>query len=269
VKILLTFAVDAELGPWRERHKFETVKAGDLTLHRTNIGDAEITVLITGVGPEVARANVTKVFTEHAFERRLLDLCISAGMAGALRMAHAVGEVVVPKMICLDRHESAGEFPVRFKADADLVAMARECGGKIIERCLTTGRIVRSAAEKSSLGAEAEIVEMESYEVLSEASAWGARGIAIRAVSDASNETLPIDFSQTITETGGVSYWRVLREVAKHPGAMPGLIRFGRNTRDASQKLAEYLDHFLLAIATPAKDHGDPGLAYGSAVGTR
>jgi adenosylhomocysteine nucleosidase len=269
VKILLTFAVDAEFGPWRERHKFETVKAGDLTLQRTMIGDAEITVLITGVGPEVARANVGKVFTEHAFERRLLDLCISAGLAGALRRAHLVGDVVIPKMVCSDRHESAGEFPVRFKSDTELVEIARECGGKIVERCLTTGRIVRSAAEKSSLGAEAEIVEMESYEVLSEASAWGARGIAIRAVSDAANETLPIDFSQTITETGGVSYWRVLREVAKHPGSMPGLIRFGRNTRDAANKLAEYLDHFFAALAERARVPGSNGMEYGSAVSAR
>jgi adenosylhomocysteine nucleosidase len=266
VKILLTFAVDAEFGPWRQRHKFETVKAGDLTLHRTRIGEAEVNVLLTGVGPQLARDNVSKVFGEHAFERRLLDVCIAAGLAGALRGAQSVGDVVVPKMICSDRQEHAGEFPVRFKSDPDLLGIAVACGAKTVERCLTTGRIVRSSAEKSSLGAEAEIVEMESYEVLSEAGAWGARGIAIRAVSDEVNETLPIDFSKTITEEGDVSYWRVLREVAKHPGAMPGLIRFGRNSRDAARKLAEYLDRFLPAIAENA---AAPGMEYGSAVSAR
>ncbi len=266
MKILLTFAVEAEFGPWRERHKFETAKAGDLTLHRTRIADAEVGVLLTGVGPQVARANVAKVFTEHAFERQLLDVCISAGLAGALRGSQAIGDVVVPKIICSDSHEKAAEFPVRFKSDAALLGIAAECSAKIVGRCLTTGRIVRSAAEKSSLGAEAEIVEMESYEVLSEAGAWGARGIAIRAVSDAVNETLPIDFSRTITEEGDVSYWRVLREVAKHPGAMPGLIRFGRNSRDAAHKLAEYLDRFLPALVAHP---GAAGMEYGQAVSAR
>lgn len=266
VKILVTFAVEAEFGPWRGRHEFRAAACGDGTLQRAQIGDAEAFVLLTGVGPSFANENVTRLCTEEACRGRRFDLCISAGLAGALRDAHLIGEVVVPRSIRSDQQGRTDTFAQKFLPDAELVKIAADCGAKVVERCLTTSRVVRSAAEKSNLGIEAEVVEMESYEVLSEANAWGMRGIAIRSVSDTVDETLPIDFSKTITERGEVSYWRVLGEVARHPSAMPGLIRLGRNSRGAAQKLADFLDGYVAALGKAASTIG---FGYGPAVTVR
>lgn len=252
MKILVTFAVEAEFAAWRGRHEFVTVASGDYLLEQAKIADADVSVLLTGVGPGFANENVMGVCTEEACRGRRFDLCISAGLAGALRGSHLIGEVVVPRTIRSDHQGNTDSFAQKFIPDCELVNLAAECGAKIVERSLTTSRVVRSAAEKSNLGAEAEVVEMESYEVLSEAGAWGTRGIAIRAVSDTVDETLPIDFSKTITDEGEVSYWRVLGEVARHPSAMPGLIRLGRNSRGAAQKLATFLSAYVALLSNSA-----------------
>jgi nucleoside phosphorylase len=266
LKILVTFAVEAEFAPWRGRHQFVAASSGEHLLQQAKIGDADVSVLLTGVGPGFANENVMRLCTEEACRGRRFDLCISAGLAGALRGAHLIGEVVVPRSIRFDNHGSTDGLAQKFVPDGELVNLAAECGAKIVERCLTTSRVVRSAAEKSNLGAEAEVVEMESYEVLSEAGAWGTRGIAIRAVSDTVDETLPIDFSKTITDEGEVSYWRVLGEVARHPSAMPGLIRLGRNSRGAAQKLAAFLDAYVGQLSSSVSAIG---FGYGPAVTVR
>jgi adenosylhomocysteine nucleosidase len=266
LKILVTFAVEAEFLPWHGRHAFAATAGDGYTLQRAQVGEADVSVLLTGVGPGFANENVTRVCTEEACRGRRFDLCISAGLAGALRDAHLIGEVVVPRTIRSDQHGSTDGFGLKFIPDSELVNSASDCGAKIVERCLTTSRVVRSAAEKSNLGVEAEVVEMESYEVLSEASAWGTRGIAIRAVSDTVDETLPIDFSKTITDQGEVSYWRVLGEAARHPGAVPGLIRLGRNSRSAAQRLATFLDAYVTVLGSSASA---VGFGYGPAVTVR
>ncbi len=92
-------------------------------------------------------------------------------------------------------------------------------------------------------------MEMESGEVLYEATAFGARAVAIRGISDAVEEDLPLDFNRVTTATGGVSMGRVLGQVARHPGKVPSLIRFGQQSRMAAEKLCRFLDHYLEGLA--------------------
>jgi hypothetical protein len=39
-----------------------------------------------------------------------------------------------------------------------------------------------------------------------------------------------------------------LKELLEHPGKVPELVRFGRQSRDAAKELAMFLDGFILAL---------------------
>jgi hypothetical protein len=75
--------------------------------------------------------------------------------------------------------------------------------------------------------------------------AWGARGVAIRAISDRADENLPIDFNRTISSDSRVSIPRVLAEVAKSPSTLGALIRFGKQSRSAAEALARFLEIYV------------------------
>jgi adenosylhomocysteine nucleosidase len=92
-------------------------------------------------------------------------------------------------------------------------------------------------------------VEMESFELLRAASARGIPAVAVRAISDTVDEDLPLDMNQVFTEAGQVSIPRVLGQVARRPQALPGLVRLGRQSQDAAESLARFLDAYLPVLA--------------------
>jgi len=81
--------------------------------------------------------------------------------------------------------------------------------------------------------------------VVKEGCARGARGVAIRAISDGADENLPIDFNCTMSSDNRVSLPRVLAEVAKRPGSLWPLIRFGKQSRSAAEALARLLEIYV------------------------
>ncbi len=113
----------------------------------------------------------------------------------------------------------------------------------------TADRVIFRAEEKKNLGAVADAVEMESGEILFEAAAFGARVVAVRAISDTSGEDLPIDFNKVATEEGDVSIRKILGEVVGSPRSVPSLIRFGQQSKRAAESLAEFLERFIAKIA--------------------
>jgi hypothetical protein len=78
-----------------------------------------------------------------------------------------------------------------------------------------------------------------------ESLAWGARGVAIRSISDRADEDLPIDFNRTMSSDSRVSIPRVLAEVAKNPSTLGPLIRFGKQSRNAAEALARFLETYV------------------------
>jgi hypothetical protein len=86
---------------------------------------------------------------------------------------------------------------------------------------------------------------MESFEIVREAVAWGAKGVVIRAISDAATQDLPINFNLTLSAKNEVSIGKVLLELLKNPLALPGLIRFGQQSRRAGARLAAFLEAYV------------------------
>lgn len=248
MRVLVTFAVEAEFRPWRKRHTFEPVKFANLSLHRARIGDAEVSVLLTGIGPKRARASLMGVCTHPAAQDRWFDCCLSVGLAGSLRSQHHPAEILAARRV--QPEESHRDLRAdAIASDAELLSMARDCGAKIVGSFLTADRIIVTAREKADLGQKADAVDMESFDVLKEAAAWGAKGLAVRAVSDSAEEDLPIDFNRVVTPEGKISMTGMLRELRGDPGKFPALVRFGSKSRQAARALASFLDRFVPALA--------------------
>jgi nucleoside phosphorylase len=245
MRILVTFAVEAEFAPWRSRRKFVRLAADGLNLWKSSIEDAEVCVLLTGIGDETAR--VTDLMMRVANIGQYFDLCISSGLAGALRSDYGLSEIVVAKIVKSARaHEDLGRDWL--ETDKQLAVVALSNGAKAANAFYTAKRVLITGEEKSRLGKIADVVEMESFDVIKEGCAWGARCIAIRSISDRLGEDLPIDFNKTISSGHQVSIPRVLAEVAKNPVSLGPLIRFGKQSRRAAESLAQFLEIYLKSI---------------------
>lgn len=239
LKVLITFAVDDEFAPWGKLRSFERVPGVEVEAYSCIAKGLEILVILTGVGGKKAWANAL-----HSIWNGAADVCVSTGLAGGLRPEHLIGEVCVAKEV-----ESTGQDrPIA--CDEQLVELAMRSGAKSIGTLVSVDRVVITAESKHELGMTGDAVDMESADVLARAAVLGVRAVAIRAISDSSQEDLPVDFNRVVTGDGDVSIPRVLGELARHPSSLPALVKFGRQSRSAAEKLAVFLDAYVECLAT-------------------
>jgi adenosylhomocysteine nucleosidase len=238
MRILVTFAVEAEFAPWRKMRPFVPSKRGNVEAYTTRFQDAEVIALLTGVGGRRAWAEATSIIWDGN-----VDVCVSSGLAGALRKQHSPGDVLVPRQV----HATGWDKVI--PTDRALVELASKCGAKVVHAFYSADRVIVRVDEKADLGKKMDAVEMETGDILLEAVAFGARVVAIRGISDGADEALPLDFNRVVTEDGDISIKRVLAQVAAHPASLPALIRFGLQSRRAAHKLAVVLDKCIEEIA--------------------
>jgi nucleoside phosphorylase len=246
MKILVTFAVEAEFAPWRKRHAFAVLPSTDSKTYSAKLSGAEVIVLLTGIGDSRASAlglHMSPFAAEHCF-----DLCISSGLAGALLPQYSAGDILAANQVRSHMvHADAGTDCLG--CDNRLVVAAQACGAKAVGSFYTANHIVITSAEKTRLSASADAVEMESFDIIKEAYAWGARPVAIRAISDNSDEDLPVDFNLALTGKGDISVGRIVGQALLHPQSVPSLIKFGRQSQKAAESLANFLDRYIPKLA--------------------
>ena len=239
MRVLVTFALEAEFAPWRKLRGFERIAKGKAQFFRARIGDSEVNVVLTGVGGKNAWLEASKVIWGGG-----VAICISSGLAGALRPDYHLGDVLAAKEV-----QAVGGRRV-VAADRQLLRLAEQHGARAVDSFYSAERVIGLASEKRELGKLADAVEMESGEVLYEAAAFGAKGIAIRGIGDRADEDLPLDFNRVMTSTGEVSIPRVLGQMVRHPLSTAALVRFGNQSRMAAEKLAAFLDRYVEAVAS-------------------
>ncbi len=244
MKILVTFALETEFAPWRALREFRAVLWGDAEVYRAQMGAAEVVVLLTGVGPKQAHLQTAKVL---GGDQESIHLCISSGLAGALKPEYQIGQVVAARAVCTE-NELRDSSSNRLQSSTALLSFAEECGATVVEQFFSSVRVVGRAEEKRELGEHSDAVEMESFEVLLESAAYGIPAIAIRAISDSVDDDLPLDMNRIFTDEGQVSIPRVLGQVALHPTAVPELVRLGQNSKTAAEALAQFLDKYITLV---------------------
>lgn len=246
MRVLVTFAVQAEFAPWRKRHEFEVVRVEDLMIFGAQILGADVNVLLTGIGDSNAPVLGLEMSSLAAGEG--FDICISSGLAGALRAEHTAGDILAAKQVC-SHVVHADARTDTLECDHELVSAAEACGAKAVANFYTADHMVVTSAEKARLSPLADAVDMESFDVIREAHAWRARAVAIRAISDNSEEDLPIDFNRALTEKGDVSLGRIAGQALRHPKSVRGLLKFGRQSQQATEALADFLEQYIPKLA--------------------
>lgn len=247
MRVLVTFAVEAEFAAWRKRRAFNMLDYEGLKLWKTKVGAAEVTVLITGVGAQAA-AQSMDLMLRMADKDLYFDVVLSSGLAGALCDTLNVGDIVAPREL-LAELQHADVNSERLAVDAELRNLALEHGAKSANCLFTTDQILVKASQKKSCASRAQSVDMESFEIVKQALAWGARSVVIRSISDSATEDLPINFNLTLSNKREVSIAKVFLQLLKNPFALPALIRFGQQSRRAGELLAAFLENYLQGLA--------------------
>jgi adenosylhomocysteine nucleosidase len=244
MKILVTYAVQAEFAPWRNSRLLEPVTIAGIEASRAQIGRATVDFVATGMGAanaqRVAEAIISK---EYSF-------CIVSGFAGALKAAVKLGEVVVAEKV---QHAGNGGTALCAR---NLMTRAAQDGATSISTLLTADHVVNTAAEKERLSSFAEAVDMESFAILNVASARNLPAVAIRVISDSFDQDLPVDMDTMVDAEGNVKIGGVVSYVARHPLTLSALVRLGRETKTAAESLAHFLEAYIKNLSFAA--HGWP-----------
>src|SRR5215471_13835814 len=191
MRILVTFAVEAEFAPWsklrqfHEKHVAAAEAAEGFKVFETTVADHTVWVHLTGIG-----GNRLSALAPGA-QAAGVDFVISSGLAGALRKQHDVGEVIAPRYVGV-----AGDA-VGLAADSRLLRLAGAHGAKLVDAMLTTDHVVESGDEKNRLGLLADAVDMESSRIMREF-AFGSKipgliRFGVRSRKAASNLTRFLD----------------------------------------------------------------------------
>src|SRR6267378_1681362 len=168
MRILVTFAVEAEFAPWRKLREFKKRPADDgptlqrVSSFKTTFGDNDVEVLLTGIGNAACGVTLAK---NSLLQDGKPDLVISSGLAGALKERLKPGDLIVPLIARTLRNDA--------NADSDSVFRERaiQQGALPIKTLITVDRIVPTAEEKARLAFFGEAVDMESAIIMSHLSA--------------------------------------------------------------------------------------------------
>jgi adenosylhomocysteine nucleosidase len=231
MNILVTFAVEAEFAPWRNRRKFRRLP-GEWPRFEAQFGGAHVRAILTGMGQTHALAAARRALPDRP------DICISTGLAGALRSEYRPGDILTARLV-----SEVGE-PVAVASHPELLATAVDCGARQIERFATSRTIVTRAEEKSRLSGQAEAVEMESYTILAEAARYGVPAVAVRAISDTADFDMPYDFERVRDAHGQIRIGGIIAQVLRRPSGLPALLALARDCRIAARHLADFLDTY-------------------------
>jgi len=242
MRVLVTFAVDAEFAPWRKLHDFRREEIIVKHHHgrpdvvfRGKVKNSRIDVYLTGVGWRGVQAGLYQLISEKP------DLCIISGLAGGLKAELRSGEIVAAREI----RSLSGEG--KFRSRRSLLALAEEQGATVVDSFLTNAQIVSQSQFKRSMAEFGDVVEMESAHIMKMLTGAQVPGIAIRAISDTADEDLPLDFSRTIDDHGQIGHRQLLMQIGRYPHKIPALIKFGRRSERATQNLAAFLEDYIAA----------------------
>jgi adenosylhomocysteine nucleosidase len=237
LRVLVTFAVEAEFAPWRKLRNLKRRQVDGIVVHEAKIGRAVVDFVVTGMGLESATNVTRKILSDDH------DFCIASGFAGALRPNYKVGDILAAEAV-----QFLGKSKI-LQSNRTLARHAEQDGAIFAKMLLTADHVVRTRAEKSSLAPFAEFVDMESFGIFSAANEIGRPAVAIRVISDGHDGELPVDVALTMSNKGQVQIGRVVRYLARNPSTLPALIRLGRDSRTAAEALAAFLESYMKKIS--------------------
>ena len=234
--VLILTAVRPEAKPLVERLSLRAVETGDQPqrIFEGETGFGSCTLAVTGMGPRAASSVATRMI-----EPTRPRLVVIAGLAGALSGALQPGDLVIPERVI---DSVTGRIYER-------AASIKKTG-----RLVTVDRVVTRPTDKASLRDrfEAAAADMESAAIAAVCESQGIPWLCVRAISDSASQRLPARIDRLVDDEGTPLLGRAIGHAITHPMDIPALIRLGRQTRLATETLAESLPGLITqATAEP------------------
>ncbi len=186
-----------------------------------------------------------------------LSAYISVGLSGSLSSGLKTGDVVIGERIRTLASKGHGEY----RCDPGLLGLATRAfadgGMPALGPLLAAERVLVSRDEKTGIARSYDClaVDMESAGAARAAKQAGVPFIAIRAISDALHEDMPVDFNR-FTVDGCMDWSRFIFHVLAHPATIGPLMRLGRNSRLAAANLARAVASVLENMRTETSPEG-------------
>jgi len=201
---------------------------------RGKLHGSEIVAVCTGEGRSSA-AEGARALLDGFPVTRLLVLGFGGGLSPALEL----GALFVARQVVAD----AARAPA---PDAEATERLVRRGVARPALFLTSSRLLATAASKGAAwNALAQdgpaVVDLETAAIAEVAHARGVPYVALRAVSDTAEETLPVDLDRFIDARGRIRRLAILRRAVRQPSIVPGLWELRRRAGLCSEKLAAAL----------------------------
>ncbi len=231
-----------------EAHTFER-RLGNATkyqgqksvIYEGHVFDHPVVWTISGVGQEAARNAAQLIIDGHQ-----PHTLISAGFAGALAPHLEHGTVLVPERILDDNQQCI--YPLGH-SDQSLWP-----GENIIDSkatLITVDSVITSKEKKAQLRQEshADLVDMESAAVALVAQNANVQFLAVRAISDTSEETLPPEVSRLCQPQSPMHrFGAALAAITRRPAAITDLWKLWEQGMSCSRTLADRLEQIAQTI---------------------
>jgi adenosylhomocysteine nucleosidase len=232
-------ALPEELRPLQRRlqkPRIQRLAAGKLTAGR--LGPCEVLLMATGDGERRAGRGLAAVLS--TFD---VGAVIVIGIAGALSPDLEVGRLVVATRVLNDAGPVDSPDPgwlIRARRQAEITAGTVFSSSQIAIDPVAKHRLWLQAEQRPAV-----VVDLESATYGRAAAAHGVPWMVIRAVSDAADEALPLDFNRYRRQDGSVDRARVLRHGLLHPSILPELMQLKERVHDCAARLADFVERML------------------------
>jgi nucleoside phosphorylase len=186
------------------------------------VGKNEVVLFVTGIGPKAARSSAASVLnpspatTAHTVIRRP-DAVVVMGICGSLTPSVAEGEVTIYSE-CLSTEKGAAPLRCTAPLVKPITSLLSDKGISCRPAVgIASARVATTKSEKLALAKSgAEVVDMESYEVVAAANQAALPVVVIRVVSDSLDRRIP-DFNLVLQENGEINSLNLLKVAIGSP----------------------------------------------------
>ncbi|MEX0683136.1 MAG: hypothetical protein WD904_12225 [Dehalococcoidia bacterium] len=210
-------------------------------------GDGAL-VCQTGIGREPARESAEAVLSVFS-----PSVVLSVGLAGGLSPGVEVGEIVLCTHVDHESHRHS-DVEQTIYPDPQLFDLAVEAANGLdlpvrTGTSITVDEAAWGPAEKAAHHAwrAHDIVEMESFWIAEAAVKRGLPFLAVRCISDSSNDTLPN--LGVMREDGTLDREKFMALLEERPEIAEQLSAIARNSRLTLQNLSAFLEPFAAELA--------------------
>jgi adenosylhomocysteine nucleosidase len=218
-RIAFVCAMPMELRPLRRRLRLRKTGLG----YAGRLGDRGVIAMVTGIG--TARARTA---TARLLDAVDVDWVIVVGITGAIDNEIPIGSLVLPERVV----NGADGSQYRPK----LLRLGNAHG-----KMWTTDELLLDPAIHADLRARGVVsLDMETVAVAEVCDERGVPWSVVRAISDrASDGSVDAEIVGLSRPDGRPNVSAVARYLAKHPGAVPRLVRLARASKLATERAAD------------------------------